>query len=172
MLRVDGSWNAVAACNGDGVRTDVARPLTPTVSMSVCLVQYIIGSPSAVCLCLCLGCSTHGSPACQIACIKKTLDYCCHHMAATVCQEARNRRARDAPAAAPADPTRVAEMDTASALATFPPDVRREVLLGADDALLNELPPNLLAEAMVLRERNPQHVRWIHSDGRPSGQGC
>ncbi|CAM9634931.1 unnamed protein product, partial [Sphacelaria rigidula] len=68
-------------------------------------------------------------------------------------QEARNRRMREAPAAAPADLSRAAEMDNASFVATLPPELRREVLLSADENLLGTLPPNLVAEAMVLRER-------------------
>lgn len=74
-------------------------------------------------------------------------------------QEARNRRMREAPAAAPADLSRAAEMDNASFVATLPPELRREVLLSADENLLGTLPPNLVAEAMVLRERNPHQVR-------------
>lgn len=75
-------------------------------------------------------------------------------------QEARNRRMREAPDAAPADPSRAAEMDNASFVATLPPELRREVLLTADETLLNTLPPNLVAEARVLRERNPHQVIW------------
>ncbi len=60
---------------------------------------------------------------------------------------------------APADPARAAEMDNASIVATLPPELRREVLLSADEALLGTLPPNLVAEAMVLRERIPHQVR-------------
>lgn len=37
----------------------------------------------------------------------------------------------------------------ASVLITFPPDVREEVLLTADEDLLASLPPALLAEAQV-----------------------
>ena len=73
-------------------------------------------------------------------------------------QEARNRRMREAPSAPPADPSRAAEMDNASFVATLPPELRREVLLSADEALLNTLPPNLVAEAMVMRERAPHQV--------------
>ena len=38
-------------------------------------------------------------------------------------------------------------------LATFPADVREEVLLTADDDLINTLPPAQLAEAQELRNR-------------------
>ena len=42
-----------------------------------------------------------------------------------------------------------AEMDMATILATFPPEVREEVLLTSDDSLLATLTPALLAEAQV-----------------------
>jgi len=42
-----------------------------------------------------------------------------------------------------------AEPDLATTLAGFPPDVREEVLLTADEAVLRQLPPALLAEASV-----------------------
>lgn len=58
-----------------------------------------------------------------------------------------------APAAAPA-----AEMDLASLLATFPPDVRDDVLLTSDEALLRTLPPALLAEANVSMS---EHMRKL-----------
>lgn len=73
-------------------------------------------------------------------------------------QEARNRRMREAPPAAPADPSRAAEMDNASFVATLPPELRQEVLLSADENLLGTLPPSLVAEAMMLRERNPHQA--------------
>ena len=86
-------------------------------------------------------------------------------------QEARNRRMREAPggsggsgggsgAGPPADPSHAAEMDNASIVATLPPEVRREVLLSADETLLSTLPPNLVAEAMVLRERIPHQAEF------------
>ncbi|CAN0161387.1 unnamed protein product, partial [Scytosiphon promiscuus] len=82
-------------------------------------------------------------------------------------QEARSRRMREAPSggaagagASPADPSRAAEMDNASIVATLPPELRREVLLSADEALLSTLPPNLVAEAMVLRERIPHQAEF------------
>lgn len=40
-------------------------------------------------------------------------------------------------------------MDMATILATFPPEVREEVLLTSDDTLLASLTPALLAEAQV-----------------------
>lgn len=65
-------------------------------------------------------------------------------VAAAAAQAAAGSGGTAAPAAAPA-----AEMDLASLLATFPPDVRDDVLLTSDEALLRTLPPALLAEAQV-----------------------
>ncbi|KAK9866343.1 hypothetical protein WJX84_006185 [Apatococcus fuscideae] len=55
-----------------------------------------------------------------------------------------------------------AEMDLATLLATFPPEVREEVLL-SDDAVLSSLPPALLAEAQALRDRS---MRFMSGMGR------
>ncbi|XP_059637615.1 E3 ubiquitin-protein ligase UPL2-like [Cornus florida] len=45
------------------------------------------------------------------------------------------------------------EMDTVSIIATFPSDLREEVLLTSSDAILANLTPALVAEATMLRER-------------------
>ncbi|KAF8079578.1 hypothetical protein N665_1017s0001 [Sinapis alba] len=45
------------------------------------------------------------------------------------------------------------EMDTVSIIATFPSELREEVLLTSDDAILATLTPALVAEANMLRER-------------------
>ncbi|MCO5577516.1 hypothetical protein L7F22_031347 [Adiantum nelumboides] len=45
------------------------------------------------------------------------------------------------------------EMDSASIIATFPAELREEVLLTSTDQVLAALPPSLLAEAQLLRER-------------------
>ncbi|KAJ7965883.1 E3 ubiquitin-protein ligase UPL1-like [Quillaja saponaria] len=45
------------------------------------------------------------------------------------------------------------EMDTVSIIATFPSDLREEVLLTSSDAVLANLTPALVAEATMLRER-------------------
>uniref|UniRef100_A0A7N0UIS5 HECT-type E3 ubiquitin transferase n=1 Tax=Kalanchoe fedtschenkoi TaxID=63787 RepID=A0A7N0UIS5_KALFE len=45
------------------------------------------------------------------------------------------------------------EMDTVSIIATFPSDIRQEVLLTSSDAILANLTPALVAEANMLRER-------------------
>ncbi|XP_058071343.1 E3 ubiquitin-protein ligase UPL2-like [Magnolia sinica] len=44
-------------------------------------------------------------------------------------------------------------MDTVSIIATFPADLREEVLLTSSDAILANLTPALVAEANMLRER-------------------
>ncbi len=59
-----------------------------------------------------------------------------------------------------------AEMDLATLLATFPPDVREEVLLTSEDSVLQTLPPALLAEANALRERYRNAVRRQQVRGR------
>ncbi|OIW04324.1 hypothetical protein TanjilG_32516 [Lupinus angustifolius] len=45
------------------------------------------------------------------------------------------------------------EMDTVSIIATFPSDIREEVLLTSSDTILANLTPALVAEANMLRER-------------------
>ena len=70
------------------------------------------------------------------------------------------RRDRDAanvtePAA---DESNAQEMDNASFLASLTSELRTEVLMTADDQFLSTLPPPLVAEAHVLRDRAA--VRW------------
>lgn len=52
-----------------------------------------------------------------------------------------------------------AEMDFATVLATFSPELREEVLLTSEEDLINSLPPALLAEAQALRQRVMQAYR-------------
>jgi E3 ubiquitin-protein ligase HUWE1 len=52
-----------------------------------------------------------------------------------------------------ADPSHAEEMDTASFIASLAPGLREEVLLTADNSVLSSLPPDVVAEAQVLRER-------------------
>jgi E3 ubiquitin-protein ligase HUWE1 len=52
-----------------------------------------------------------------------------------------------------ADPSHAEEMDTASFIASLAPGLREEVLLTADSSVLSSLPPDVVAEAQVLRER-------------------
>lgn len=46
-----------------------------------------------------------------------------------------------------------AEMDNATFLATLAPDLREEILLTSGEAFIQSLPPNVAAEARILRER-------------------
>ncbi|KAL7249065.1 hypothetical protein ACSBR1_011264 [Camellia fascicularis] len=51
------------------------------------------------------------------------------------------------------------DMDNASIIATFPADLREEVLLTSSDAVLSALPSPLLAEAQMLRDRAMSHYQ-------------
>eukprot|EP00536_Pseudo-nitzschia_multiseries_P010994 jgi/Psemu1/326262/estExt_fgenesh1_pg.C_3550003 len=65
-------------------------------------------------------------------------------------QEQQERRLREQ---APADPSNAAEMDNASFIASLAPELRNDILLTADESVIRSLPPNIVAEAQVLRER-------------------
>jgi len=65
-------------------------------------------------------------------------------------QEQQERRNREQ---APADPSHAEEMDNASFVASLAPELRNEILMTADDVFIQSLPPNIVAEAQVLRER-------------------
>eukprot|EP00959_Pyramimonas_sp_CCMP1952_P036458 763240-Pyramimonas_sp.AAC.1 len=73
---------------------------------------------------------------------------------AEVAAHAARRAARATMQASSALPT-PAEMDSASIIATFPPDLREEVLLNSDESLLAALPPDLLAEAQARPAADP-----------------
>ncbi|KEH31409.1 E3 ubiquitin-protein ligase UPL1-like protein [Medicago truncatula] len=51
------------------------------------------------------------------------------------------------------------DMDNASIIATFPADLREEVLLTSSEAVLSALPSTLLAEAQILRDRAMSHYQ-------------
>lgn len=51
------------------------------------------------------------------------------------------------------------EMDNASIIATFPAELREEVLLTSSEAVLSALPSPLLAEAQMLRDRAMSHYQ-------------
>ncbi|WJX46839.1 E3 ubiquitin-protein ligase upl1, variant 2 [Trifolium repens] len=51
------------------------------------------------------------------------------------------------------------DMDNASIIATFPADLREEVLLTSSEAVLSALPSPLLAEAQILRDRAMIHYQ-------------
>ncbi len=65
------------------------------------------------------------------------------------------------------DISRAEEIDNASFVASLTPDLRREVLITADSEFLRTLPPNLVAEAILLRERGPQTM----DEDEDSGSG-
>ena len=73
-----------------------------------------------------------------------------------VIEQERRERMRDVQEAAPADPSRAEDMDNASFIASLAPELRAEILGTADEETLSSLPPNLVAEANVLRERASQ----------------
>ncbi|KAK9821448.1 hypothetical protein WJX81_000342 [Elliptochloris bilobata] len=86
-------------------------------------------------------------------------------------QEARVAAAAAAAAAGGGGPAAAQEPDLATTLAGFPPDVREEVLMTADESVLSQLPPALLAEAQALRERmNMRGFRQPH--GALAGGGA
>jgi E3 ubiquitin-protein ligase HUWE1 len=67
-------------------------------------------------------------------------------------QDRQERRMRDQEQEQ-ADPSNAEEMDNASFLASLSPDLREEILLTADESFLSSLPPGVVAEAHILRER-------------------
>jgi E3 ubiquitin-protein ligase HUWE1 len=75
-----------------------------------------------------------------------------------IAHEQRERRLRES---APADPSNAEEMDNASFVASLAPDLRREILLTADESFLNSLPPDIIAEAQILRERASHQQRRL-----------
>lgn len=77
-------------------------------------------------------------------------------------QEQMERRLREQ--AAPADPSNAEDMDNASFLASLAPDLREEILLTADETFLNSLPPGIIAEAQILRERAATQRRRLYDE--------
>ena len=67
-------------------------------------------------------------------------------------------RDRAAPPPEPADPSQAQDMDTASFIATLTPELRQEVLLTMTEEVLRTLPPELVAEAQIVRERMAQRA--------------
>jgi E3 ubiquitin-protein ligase HUWE1 len=80
-------------------------------------------------------------------------------------QDRRERQSREQEQA-PADPSHAEEMDNASFIASLAPELRAEILLTADETLLNSLPPGLLAEAQILRERASVQQRRMYDEAR------
>ncbi|EFJ18137.1 ubiquitin-protein ligase, UPL1 [Selaginella moellendorffii] len=62
---------------------------------------------------------------------------------------------------------RPVDMDSASIIATFPAELREEVLLTSSDAVLAALSPALLAEAQLLRERAMANIPTRNPFGGP-----
>ena len=80
---------------------------------------------------------------------------------ADVIRQHEREAAAAAAAAAPQDPDAAAnrseEMDNASFIASLAPDLREEVLVTSNEEFLQTLPPHLVAEAHLLRERHMTH---------------
>ncbi|CAL0306067.1 unnamed protein product [Lupinus luteus] len=72
---------------------------------------------------------------------------------AEVLAQQRNQRVAQLAEGQPVD------MDNASIIATFPADLREEVLLTSSEAVLSALPSPLLAEAQILRDRAMSHYQ-------------
>ena len=68
-----------------------------------------------------------------------------------------------AQAAAQAGGAAQGDMDNASVIASFPEELRQEVLLSADESVLATLPEALQAEAMTLRERHAAHMQQFRA---------
>ncbi|MCO5577300.1 hypothetical protein L7F22_031127 [Adiantum nelumboides] len=63
------------------------------------------------------------------------------------------------------------DMDSASIIATFPDELREEVLLTSSESVLAALPPALLAEARLLRERAMSQLQARSIFGAPHRLG-
>ena len=68
-----------------------------------------------------------------------------------------------AQAAAQAGGAAQGDMDNASVIASFPEELRQEVLLSADESVLATLPEALQAEARTLRERHAAHMQQFRA---------
>ncbi|KAF4997039.1 hypothetical protein FGRMN_4127 [Fusarium graminum] len=82
-----------------------------------------------------------------------------HEIAQQERQEQR-RRAREESsrqAAVTTGQTVVPEMDTASILLTFPPDLRQQVLMDQGEELMDQLTPEMAAQARALAQHNNVH---------------
>ncbi|KAK0674563.1 hypothetical protein QBC41DRAFT_2733 [Cercophora samala] len=78
-------------------------------------------------------------------------------------QERRRRERDEARRQNNNDPSRrleeAAEMDAASILLTFPPALRQQVLLEQGEDIMDQLPPDLAAEARALAQQSSQQYR-------------
>jgi len=96
-------------------------------------------------------------------------------------QERRRREREDQrrQAAASGQDAGAADMDPASILATFPPELRAQVLMDQGDDLMEHLPPELAAEARALTRRHglssnraPQAVPRAHDNRQVEASGA
>ena len=84
-------------------------------------------------------------------------------------QEQQERRLREQEQT-PADPSHAEDMDNASFVASLAPDLREEILINSDDTFLNSLPPDIIAEAHLLRERASTRHRRNHEEAAAPAQ--
>jgi E3 ubiquitin-protein ligase HUWE1 len=82
-------------------------------------------------------------------------------------QDRRDRQLRQE-AETQADPSNAQEMDNASFVASLSPELREEILVTADEAFLSSLPPDIVAEAQILRERASSQHRRLYDEGSGS----
>lgn len=71
-----------------------------------------------------------------------------------------------------ADPSNAEDMDNASFLASLAPDLREEILLTADDTFLSSLPPDIIAEAQILRDRASSRYRQVREEQVSLAEGA
>ncbi len=69
------------------------------------------------------------------------------------------------------DPSRAEDIDNASFIASLTPELRRDVLSTADNTFLRTLPPNLVAEAMLVRERGPHAMDYDDEEEEEEDSG-
>jgi E3 ubiquitin-protein ligase HUWE1 len=92
-------------------------------------------------------------------------------------REDSRRQAASANAGAGAQEAHATDMDTASILLTFPPELREQVLIDQGEDLMDQLPPELAAQARALTQQHPplssQHrtLQSIVQGRSPSGAG-
>jgi E3 ubiquitin-protein ligase HUWE1 len=92
-------------------------------------------------------------------------------------QRRRNRQDPRGQAGASGQDAGPADMDPASILLTFPPELRTQVLIDQGDDLIDHLPPELAAEARALQRhhqsrRAPQAIPRAHENRQPEASGA
>ncbi|KAK4455659.1 hypothetical protein QBC34DRAFT_72580 [Podospora aff. communis PSN243] len=92
-------------------------------------------------------------------------------------QRRRNRQDPRGQAGASGQDAGPADMDPASILLTFPPELRTQVLIDQGDDLIDHLPPDLAAEARALQRHNqsrraPQANPRAHENRQPEASGA